>query len=187
MAACSVPLMACWTMLLCLAGAVSNGVCGVREADAALMAGKPLPGMFKLRLPCALRRDCSAAFHLAPYQGKYPAPHRAPDPLGMQKLLAGMADRGADVAVVECEADGLADGRCRPPSCLNTPAASSQRLPCCSLRVVSRSMNREGVSPQKVGSTAAGVPAETNAGIMQRSVHHHWGISRGSGKLWEGC
>ena len=30
----------------------------------------------------------------------------------MQKLLAGMADRGADVAVVECESDGLAVGRC---------------------------------------------------------------------------
>ena len=144
-------------------------------------------GMSKLRLLCALCRDCSAAFHLAPYQGKYPAPHRAPDPLEMQKLLAGMADRGADVAVVECEADGLADGRCWLFSCLNTPAASSQRLPCCSLRVVSRSMNREGVSPQKVGSTAAGVLAKTNAGTMQRSVHHHWGISRGSGKLWEGC
>ena len=57
-------------------------------------------------------RDCSAAFHLAPYQGKYPAPHTAPDPLEMQKLLAGMADRGADVAVVECESDGLAVGRC---------------------------------------------------------------------------
>ena len=57
-------------------------------------------------------RDCSAAFHLAPYQGKYPAPHAAPDPLEMQKLLAGMADRGADVAVVECESDGLAVGRC---------------------------------------------------------------------------
>lgn len=57
-------------------------------------------------------RDCSAAFHLAPYQGKYPVPHAAPDPLEMQKLLAGMADRGADVAVVECESDGLAVGRC---------------------------------------------------------------------------
>ena len=47
-----------------------------------------------------------------PTQGKYPAPHAAPDPLEMQKLLAGMADRGADVAVVECESDGLAVGRC---------------------------------------------------------------------------
>ena len=72
---------------------------------------EPTVRVFGLRLPCALCRDCSAAFHLAPYQGKYPAPHRAPDPLEMQKLLAGMADRGADVAVVECEADGLADGR----------------------------------------------------------------------------
>ena len=57
-------------------------------------------------------RDSSAAFHLAPYRGKYPAPHTAPDPLEMQKLLAGMADRGADVAVVECESNGLAAGRC---------------------------------------------------------------------------
>ena len=57
-------------------------------------------------------RDSSSAFHLAPYRGKYPAPNTTPDPLEMQKLLAGMADRGADVAVVECESDGLAAGRC---------------------------------------------------------------------------
>ena len=87
-------------------------------------------------------RDCSAAFHLAPYQGKYPAPHRAPDPLEMQKLLAGMADRGADVAVVECEADGLADGRSWPPFFLCPPAASSQRPLCSFSRIVSRGMAR---------------------------------------------
>ena len=71
-------------------------------------------------------RDCSAAFHLAPYQGKYPAPHTAPDPLEMQKLLAGMADRGADVAVVECESDGLAVGRCEGGTRL-----ACQSEPCC--------------------------------------------------------
>lgn len=62
-------------------------------------------------MACYACRDCSAAFHLAPYQGKYPAPNPTPDPLEMQKLLAGMADRGADVAVVECESNGLAEGR----------------------------------------------------------------------------
>lgn len=60
-------------------------------------------------------RDCSSAFHLAPYQGKYPAPHSAPDPLEAQKLLAGMVDRGAQVAIVECKSNGLADGRCCLP------------------------------------------------------------------------
>lgn len=57
-------------------------------------------------------RDCSAAFHLTPYQGKYEAPNEAPDGLEVQKLLAGMADRGAEVAVVECNAEGLDQGRC---------------------------------------------------------------------------
>lgn len=56
-------------------------------------------------------RDCSAPFHLAPYRGKPPAPAEAPDALEVQKLLAGMADRGADVAVVECASEGLEEGR----------------------------------------------------------------------------
>ncbi|CAL8464844.1 g4379 [Coccomyxa elongata] len=58
-----------------------------------------------------LDRDCSAAFHLTPYKGKYEAPNEAPDGLEAQKLLAGMADRGAEVAVVECNPDGLEQGR----------------------------------------------------------------------------
>lgn len=58
------------------------------------------------------RRDCSASFHLTPYQGKYEAPKQAPDGLEIQQLLAGMADRDADVAVVECDAFGLDQGRC---------------------------------------------------------------------------
>ncbi len=66
-------------------------------------------------MPPCWRRDCSAAFHLAPYEGKYEAPDQAPDGLQIQKLLAGMADRGADVAVVECAAEGLDQGRCEPP------------------------------------------------------------------------
>jgi hypothetical protein len=61
---------------------------------------------------CHCRRDCSAPFHLAPYVGKPPAAVEAPDALEAQKLLAGMADRGADVAVVECAAEGLDAGRC---------------------------------------------------------------------------
>ena len=74
-------------------------------------------------------RDCSAAFHLAPYQGKYPAPHAAPDPLEMQKLLAGMADRGADVAVVECESEGLAVGRCAADMATASPANQNRAAP----------------------------------------------------------
>ncbi|KAK9840910.1 hypothetical protein WJX81_000011 [Elliptochloris bilobata] len=58
-----------------------------------------------------LDRDCSAPFHLAPYVGKPPPPAEAPDALEIQKLLAGMADRGADVAVVECASEGLDQGR----------------------------------------------------------------------------
>ena len=60
---------------------------------------------------CFRRRDCSAAFHLTPYRGKYEAPNEAPDGLETQKLLAGMADRGAEVAVVECNPEGLEQGR----------------------------------------------------------------------------
>ena len=39
---------------------------------------KPMP-------PC-WRRDCSAAFHLAPYEGKHEAPDQAPDALQVQRL-----------------------------------------------------------------------------------------------------
>jgi UDP-N-acetylmuramyl tripeptide synthase len=59
-------------------------------------------------------RDCSAAFHLTPYKGKYEAPNQSPDGLQIQKLLAGMADRGAKAAVVECDEQGLDEGRWVP-------------------------------------------------------------------------
>ena len=70
-------------------------------------------------------RDCSAPFHLAPYRGKPPAPAEAPDALEAQKLLAGMADRGADVAVLECAAEGLEEGRFVLPTPESTLATSS--------------------------------------------------------------
>ena len=79
------------------------------------------------------RRDCSAAFHLAPYEGKYEPPDQAPDALHIQRLLAGMADRGADVAVVECAAEGLDQGRCKytlTSETLQAAAATYCALPC---------------------------------------------------------
>ena len=106
--------------LLCLAPHVSkphaadiSAVCPLRDCSApfhlAMYVGKPPAAdtSFVKR-----RRDCSAPFHLAPYVGKPPAAAEAPDALEAQKLLAGMADRGADVAVVECAAAGLDAGRC---------------------------------------------------------------------------
>ena len=58
-----------------------------------------------------MRRDCSAPFHISPYQGKYVVPAGMPDGLALQKLMAGMAERGASAAVVEASAQGLAQGR----------------------------------------------------------------------------
>ena len=55
-------------------------------------------------------RETSPAFHLAPYQGKYPEPERHPDGVRVVRVLAGGADRGAGAAVV-CLGDGaLASG-----------------------------------------------------------------------------
>ena len=58
------------------------------------------------------------AFHLAPYKGRYPAlgPQRSttPDMLSVQRLLAGMRDRGAKAAIVEASTPGLACGRQAP-------------------------------------------------------------------------
>jgi hypothetical protein len=58
-----------------------------------------------------LDRDCAAPFHAAPYAGKYELPGTTPDALHLQKLLAGMADRGAGAAVVEVCPTLAADGR----------------------------------------------------------------------------
>ena len=59
-------------------------------------------------------RDCSTAFHAAPYKGKYPLPAAMTTGVRLQRVAAGMADRGAALAVVELSAPaieaGAADG-----------------------------------------------------------------------------
>ena len=55
-------------------------------------------------------RECSAAFHLAPYKGKYPLPAPDSTALRIQKVSAGMADRGATAAVIEISARALVAG-----------------------------------------------------------------------------
>lgn len=55
-------------------------------------------------------RPCSAAFHLAPYQGKYPAPEPHPDGVRLARVLAGGADRGASAGVVALGSGALASG-----------------------------------------------------------------------------
>ena len=57
-------------------------------------------------------RDCSAPFAISPYRGKYTVGRSTPDSLATQKLLAGMADRGATTAVLECSQTGIQMGRC---------------------------------------------------------------------------
>ncbi|GBF91369.1 hypothetical protein Rsub_04109 [Raphidocelis subcapitata] len=56
-------------------------------------------------------RECTSPFHLAPYKGKYRVdyPHDM-DGMRLQKLLAGMRDRGATAAVVEASAEALVQG-----------------------------------------------------------------------------
>ena len=56
-------------------------------------------------------RDCSAPFAISPYRGKYAVGRSTPDSLATQKLLAGMADRGATTTVLECSQTGIQDGR----------------------------------------------------------------------------
>ena len=66
----------------------------------------------KLRHCPRICRDCSAPFAICPYKGKYSVGRSTPDSLACQKLLAGMADRGATAAVVECTSTGIQNGRC---------------------------------------------------------------------------
>ena len=60
-------------------------------------------------------RYCSDAFHLQPYRGRYPQGGRGrstvPNMVDVQALLAGMADRGAQAAIIEASAQGLHCGR----------------------------------------------------------------------------
>lgn len=58
-----------------------------------------------------LERDSTTPYHLAPYQGKYIVEESTPDALAMQKILAGVADRGGQSAVVECTTTGIKEGR----------------------------------------------------------------------------
>eukprot|EP00882_Tetradesmus_deserticola_P019921 GHRQ01021472.1.p1 GENE.GHRQ01021472.1~~GHRQ01021472.1.p1 ORF type:complete len:366 (+),score=136.00 GHRQ01021472.1:710-1807(+) len=58
----------------------------------------------------AAGRECSSPFSLTPYRGRYSVEETTPNGLQMQQLLAGMRDRGATAAVVECTACGLAGG-----------------------------------------------------------------------------
>eukprot|EP00892_Ulva_mutabilis_P010952 jgi/Ulvmu1/8229/UM041_0038.1 len=58
-----------------------------------------------------LSRECSTPFWGAPYEGKYEVPCTTPDNVSIQKLMAGMADRGATACVMECSSIGLDQGR----------------------------------------------------------------------------
>ena len=55
-------------------------------------------------------RECSAPFHLTPYVGKYDPPPTTPDVLGVQKVMAGMADRGATACVYEIDLEAVEQG-----------------------------------------------------------------------------
>ena len=55
----------------------------------------------------ALCRDCSVPFFLSPYKGKYDPPPTTPDSLAVQKVMAGMADRGATACVYEVNHEAL--------------------------------------------------------------------------------
>ena len=65
-----------------------------------------------IAVACCRGRDCSAPFAICPYKGKYSVGRSTPDSLASQKLLAGMADRGATSAVIECTSTGIQNGRC---------------------------------------------------------------------------
>ena len=69
----------------------------------------------EIHLHAWLCRYCSEAFHLCPHRGRYPQGGRqrstTPDMLSMQALLAGMADRGAQAAIIEASEEGLHCGR----------------------------------------------------------------------------
>ncbi len=56
--------------------------------------------------------ECSAPFRVMPYLGRYSVPGTTPRGLHLQKLAAGMRDRGATCAVVECSTQALAAGDC---------------------------------------------------------------------------
>jgi hypothetical protein len=59
-----------------------------------------------------LCRECSSPFHLARYVGKYEPPPTTPDILRVQKVMAGMADRGAKACVYEVDFQSTERGWC---------------------------------------------------------------------------
>ncbi|CAD7705257.1 unnamed protein product, partial [Ostreobium quekettii] len=60
----------------------------------------------------AKERSCSTPFHLTPYKGRYTVPDTLPDTLKVQKVLAGMFERGAQACVMECPSIALDQHRC---------------------------------------------------------------------------
>lgn len=58
-----------------------------------------------------LQRESSVPFWAVPYEGKYSVPCTTPDAISAQRLLAGMADRGATACVMEASSIGLDQGR----------------------------------------------------------------------------
>lgn len=58
----------------------------------------------------AAGRECGSPFHLVPYKGRYCVEETTPSGLRVQKVLAGMRDRGATAAVLEVDTEALATG-----------------------------------------------------------------------------
>ncbi|KAF5832882.1 Mur ligase [Dunaliella salina] len=54
-------------------------------------------------------RESSVPFMVTPYAGKYTVPATTPPGLQVQKLLAGVRDRGGTCAVVECSSHAMAN------------------------------------------------------------------------------
>eukprot|EP00210_Caulerpa_lentillifera_P009176 g8748.t1 len=59
----------------------------------------------------AYHRVAATPYHLLPFKGRYMAPEAVPDPLQVQRVLAGIAHRGAQACVIECPLASIADLR----------------------------------------------------------------------------
>ena len=64
--------------------------------------------LLKIDLLC---RECSTAFHVTPYIGKYEPPSSTPNVVQVQAVMAGMADRGATACVYEAGLYEASEGR----------------------------------------------------------------------------
>ena len=75
------------------------------------------PQILRPDISLMLHRYCSEAFHMIPYRGRYPQGGQrrstTPDLVNMQRLLAGIADRGAKAAIIEASIEALHCGRYR--------------------------------------------------------------------------